>query len=157
MKRIVRGKLQPDAASASSLMRTLIACNEAANFAARVYRERNITNHRTFQPMVYADLKARGLSAQPSLLAISKGKGAYATLGANLTAVIKGLGGCGSEAALFSVQILVISVVHRLLESANSMVLRGRQSRPRCRWRKRSAKRSSLSATRRARPRRRIG
>ena len=86
MKRVIKVKLQPDAATADSLMRTMVACNEAADFAARVYREQKADGKRTLQQMVYLDLKARGLSAQPSLLVISKVAGAYATLRANLTA-----------------------------------------------------------------------
>lgn len=86
MKRTIKVKLQPDDATADSLRRTLVACNEAANFAARAYREHQAEGKRTLQRMVYPELKAMGLSAQPSLLVISKVAGAYATLKANLKA-----------------------------------------------------------------------
>ena len=86
MKRVIRVKLQPDAAAADSLKRTLSTCNEAADFAARAYREQKAEGKRTLQRMIYPELKARGLSAQPALLVISKVAGAYATLSANLKA-----------------------------------------------------------------------
>lgn len=86
MKRTITVKLQPAAAEADSLMRTLVACNEAATFAARAYHERQAEGRRTLQGLVYPELKARGLSAQPSLLVISKVAGAYATMRANLKA-----------------------------------------------------------------------
>lgn len=84
MKRVIKVKLQPEPAVFDSLMRTLSVCNDAANWASAQAHQLPSRNKRVLQPLVYAGLKARGLSAQPALLVISKVAGAYATLKANL-------------------------------------------------------------------------
>ena len=86
MKKVVRVKLLPGPDVAASLAATLRRCNEAANLASRVHHGLGLgsTAGRALQTVVYQDLKALGLSAQPALLAISKTKAAYATLAASL-------------------------------------------------------------------------
>lgn len=92
MKKVIRVKLQPDAGTAASLLATLLTCNSAATLAAGVARERRIYSRHALQRLIYQDLKAMGLSAQPALLVISKVSGAYAALRSNLRN-----GGCGQR------------------------------------------------------------
>ncbi|WP_106402514.1 transposase, partial [Actinocorallia populi] len=86
MKLVVQVKLLPDEATQVVLRETLHACNRAANHASRRAFEARTTGKQSLQRLVYAEVKAMGLSAQPALHAIRKTAGAYATLKANLKA-----------------------------------------------------------------------
>ncbi|GAA0938393.1 transposase [Actinocorallia libanotica] len=86
MKLVVQVKLLPDEATAVALRETLHACNQAANHASRRAFETGVKAKQSLQRLVYGELKAMGLSAQPALHAVRKAAGAYATLKANLEA-----------------------------------------------------------------------
>lgn len=83
-------KLHPSPQVHASLLSTLRVSNEAADYASRICHEEKTSNALRLQKLVYAELKSRGLSSQPSLLVISKVAGAYSSLKANLQA-----GHCG--------------------------------------------------------------
>lgn len=63
---------------ADSLSRTLLLANRAADFVSTAHHQAGLATKGAIglQPAVYQDLKAMDLSAQPSLLVISKVKGA---------------------------------------------------------------------------------
>ncbi|WP_106400023.1 RNA-guided endonuclease InsQ/TnpB family protein [Actinocorallia populi] len=86
MKLVVQVKLLPDETARAALRETLHTCNRAANHASRRAFETGVTGKQSLQRLVYAEVKAMGLSAQPALHAIRKTAGAYATLKANLKA-----------------------------------------------------------------------
>ncbi|GAA2722496.1 transposase [Actinocorallia aurantiaca] len=86
MKLVVQVKLFPDEATGVALRETLHACNRAANQASRRAFESGVKSGRALQRLVYGEMKAMGLSAQPALHAIRKTADAYATLKANLKA-----------------------------------------------------------------------
>lgn len=67
-----------------SKRRRLQVCNRAASWVSLMAFERQVTSRRSLQKLVYADLKARGLSAQPALHVIRKVADAYTTLRANI-------------------------------------------------------------------------
>ncbi|MEV6068206.1 transposase [Nocardia sp. NPDC052001] len=79
MKRIVTVKLVPTPEQHAALSSTLKLCNTGANAVSRFAH--TATDRRPFalQKQVYADLKARGLSAQPAIRVIKKVSDAYAT------------------------------------------------------------------------------
>ncbi|MEO3783290.1 transposase [Actinocorallia sp. B10E7] len=86
MKIVVQVKLLPDEATGVALRETLHACNRAANHVSRRAFESGVKGGRALQRLVYAEVKALGLSAQPALHVVRKTAGAYATLKANLKA-----------------------------------------------------------------------
>ncbi|USY17686.1 transposase [Nocardiopsis exhalans] len=86
MKIVVQIKLLPDAAQSAALWETLKLCNQAANHASRRAHESGVKAKAPLQRLVYAELKAMGLSAQPAIHCARKVAGSYATLKANLTA-----------------------------------------------------------------------
>ncbi|MEO3785349.1 transposase [Actinocorallia sp. B10E7] len=86
MKLVVQVKLLPDEAARAALRETLHACNRAANHVSRCAFEAGVAGRRPLQRLVYGEVKAMGLSAQPAIHAIRKVAGAYATLKANLEA-----------------------------------------------------------------------
>lgn len=61
-------------------MATLHVCNEAANRLSARASEHGRTSRAALQASAYAELKARGLSAQPALHALRKVADAYSTL-----------------------------------------------------------------------------
>jgi hypothetical protein len=86
MKLVVPVRLYPDAAQQAALRDTLALCNKAANLvSARAFQMR-VTSKLPLQRLVYGDLKAMGLSAQPAIRVARKVSGAYATLKANTRA-----------------------------------------------------------------------
>ena len=86
VKLVVGVRLVPDAAQEAALWDTLALCNQAANYAsARAFATR-VTRMQPLQRLVYGDLKAMGLSAQPAIHVARKVAGAYATLKANIRA-----------------------------------------------------------------------
>ncbi|WP_344448023.1 transposase [Actinocorallia aurantiaca] len=86
MKLVVQVKLLPDEATRVALRETLRTCNRAADHASRRAFETGVTGGRPLQRLVYGEVKAMGLSAQPALHAVRKTAGACATLKANLKA-----------------------------------------------------------------------
>ncbi|MGW7413114.1 RNA-guided endonuclease InsQ/TnpB family protein [Streptomyces sp. NPDC054863] len=86
MKLTVRVKLLPTPAQALALGATLHACNEAANWLSVQAFARQVTSRARLQVMAYAELRGRGLSAQPALHVLRKVADAYTTLRANLKA-----------------------------------------------------------------------
>ncbi|MEO3787272.1 transposase [Actinocorallia sp. B10E7] len=86
MKLVMQVKLLPDEATAVALRETLHTCNRAANHASRRAFDSGVKSGRALQRLVYAEVKALGLSAQPALHVVRKTAGAYATLKANLKA-----------------------------------------------------------------------
>ncbi|GAA0946118.1 transposase [Actinocorallia libanotica] len=92
MKLVVQVKLLPDEATAVVLRETLHACNRAADHVSRRAFETGIQGRMPLQRLVYGEVKAMGLSAQPALHVIRKTADAYAVLKANLSA-----GNYGSE------------------------------------------------------------
>ena len=86
MKLVVPVRLYPGATSEVALRDTLTLCNQAAGLAsAQAFRMR-VTSRQSLQRMVYGDLKAMGLSAQPAIHVARKVCGAYAALRANIRA-----------------------------------------------------------------------
>ncbi|MEU9187939.1 transposase [Streptomyces sp. NPDC048484] len=89
MKLTVQVKLTPSPEVATALEATLHATNDAANWLSVRAQGRKDDRDRTrkaLQPFAYAELKARGLSAQPALHVIRKVADAYSTRKANLKA-----------------------------------------------------------------------
>ncbi|MET9542006.1 hypothetical protein ABZY16_31630 [Streptomyces sp. NPDC006553] len=70
----------PTPERAAALMATLHVCNEAANRLSARASEHGRTSRAALQASAYAELKARGLSAQPALHALRKVADAYSTL-----------------------------------------------------------------------------
>jgi len=86
VKLVVPVRLYPGATSEVALRDTLTLCNQAAGLAsAQAFRMR-VTSRQSLQRMVYGDLKAMGLSAQPAIHVARKVCGAYAALRANIRA-----------------------------------------------------------------------
>ncbi len=86
MKLVVQVKLLPDAATEVALRETLKLCNQAACHASRRAFITGVTDKTALQRLVYDEVKAMGLSAQPAIHCIRKAAGAYATLAQNLKA-----------------------------------------------------------------------
>ncbi len=86
MKLVVQVKLLPDAATEAALGETLKLCNQAAGHASRRAHATGVTGKTMLQRLVYDELKAMGLSAQPLIHCIRKVAYAYATLAQNLKA-----------------------------------------------------------------------
>ncbi|MDX3641234.1 transposase [Streptomyces sp. MB09-02B] len=95
MKLVVQVKLLPTSQQAEALEVTLRSCNEAANWLAAEAFTRQVTSRAGLQALAYADLRARGLSAQPALHVLRKVADAYAALKAQAKA--GGLGKPGSK------------------------------------------------------------
>ncbi len=86
MKLVVPVRLYPDAEQEAALRDTLALCNEAANLVSAQAFQMRVTLKQPLQCLVYGDLKAMGLSAQPAIRVARKVSGAYATLKANIRA-----------------------------------------------------------------------
>lgn len=86
VKLVVPVRLYPDAADEAALRDTLALCNEAATLVSAQAFEMRVTSKQALQRLVYGDLKAMGLSAQPAIHVSRKVSGAYATLRANIKA-----------------------------------------------------------------------
>ena len=84
MKLVVAVRLFPDAAQDAALRDTLTLCNRAANHASALAFQTGVTGKQSLQRLVYGDLKALGLSAQPAIHVARKVAGAYAALRANI-------------------------------------------------------------------------
>jgi hypothetical protein len=75
---------------AAALAATLPLCNAAANEVSAVAFTQGVFARQKLQKLVYADVKARGLSAQPALHVIRKVADAYTTLHAHIEAGLLG-------------------------------------------------------------------
>jgi putative transposase len=93
VKLVVQVQLLPEPAQAAALAETLTLCNQAANRVSRRAFETGTTGKQSLQRLVYGDLKALGLSAQPAIHVARKVAGAYATLKANIRAGNLGIPG----------------------------------------------------------------
>ena len=82
---VVPVRLYP-AAGEAALRDTLTLCNQAAGLASARAFETGVTSKLSLQRLVYRDLKAMGLSAQPAIHVTRKVSGAYAALRANIRA-----------------------------------------------------------------------
>jgi putative transposase len=76
----------PTPEEAAALESTLRVCNDAANWLSGRAYERGENSRKALQGFAYADLKARGLSAQPALHVLRKVADGYTTLRANIRA-----------------------------------------------------------------------
>ena len=83
---VVPVRLYPGAAEEAALRDTLTLCNQAASLVSAQAFQMRVTSKQSLQRMVYGDLKAMGLSAQPAIHVARKVSGAYATLRANIRA-----------------------------------------------------------------------
>ncbi|WP_329238481.1 transposase [Actinoallomurus sp. NBC_01490] len=90
MKLVVQVKLLPTPEQAAALAATVALCNTAANEVSVVAFARGVFARQKLQKLVYADLKATGLSAQPALHVIRKVADAYTTLHAHIEAGLLG-------------------------------------------------------------------
>ena len=86
MKLVVPVQLYPSAAGEAALRETLARCNDAATLVSARAFELRVTGKQALQRLVYADLKAMGLSAQPAIHVARKVSGAYAALRAGIPA-----------------------------------------------------------------------
>ena len=86
MKLVVPVRLYPGAAQEAALRDTLALCNKAADLVSAQASGMRVTSKRSLQRLVYGDLKAMGLSAQPAIQVARKVSGAYAALRANIRA-----------------------------------------------------------------------
>ncbi|MCF3104576.1 transposase [Streptomyces roseoverticillatus] len=84
MKLVVQVKLEPTPEQTAALEATLRACNEAANWLSALGHARGQVSRRALQCLAYAQLKARGLAAQPALHVLRKTADAYTVLNANI-------------------------------------------------------------------------
>jgi hypothetical protein len=84
---VVPVRLYPAGATDEAALRdTLTLCNQAAGLVSARAFEMRVTSRQSLQRLVYGDLKAMGLSAQPAIHVARKVSGAYATLRANIRA-----------------------------------------------------------------------
>ena len=68
MKLVVPVRLYPAAATDEAALRdTLTLCNQAAGLVSARAFEMRVTSGQSLQRLVYGDLKAMGLSAQPAI------------------------------------------------------------------------------------------
>jgi hypothetical protein len=95
VKLTVPVQLYAGAAGEAALRDTLTRCNDAATLVSARAFETRVTGKQALQRLVYADLKAMGLSAQPAIHVARKVSGAYATVRANIRAGNPGKPGLG--------------------------------------------------------------
>jgi len=86
VKLVVPVRLYPAAAGEAALRDTLTLCNQAAGLASARASGTGVTSKLSLQRLVYGDLKAMGLSAQPAIHVARKVSGAYAALRAGIRA-----------------------------------------------------------------------
>jgi putative transposase len=90
VKLVIQVKLLPTPEQASALAATLRACNLAAAYVSGIAFERRIFSRAGLQKLLYMEVKARGLSAQPALHVIRKTADAYTALHARIQAGLLG-------------------------------------------------------------------
>ena len=93
-------KLVPTAEQFAALESTMVLCNDVANEVAGFAQLMKLQSRRALQVAMYPMVKARGLSAQPSLHVLRKVADAYATRAANLKAGNYGQSGSKRYAAV---------------------------------------------------------
>jgi putative transposase len=86
VKIVVPVRLYPAATDEAALRDTLALCNQAAGLVSARAFATGVTSKLSLQRMVYGDLKAMGLSAQPAIHVARKVSGAYAALRASIRA-----------------------------------------------------------------------
>jgi putative transposase len=86
VKIVVPVRLYPAATDEAALRDTLALCNQAAGLVSARAFATGVTSKLSLQRLVYGDLKAMGLSAQPAIHVARKVAGAYAALRANIRA-----------------------------------------------------------------------
>ncbi|WP_327432743.1 RNA-guided endonuclease InsQ/TnpB family protein [Streptomyces sp. NBC_01236] len=90
MKLVVQVKLLPTPEQAAALDATLRACNEAAAWVSGKAHALQVFGRTLLQQCAYAEVRARGLSAQPSLHVLRKVADAYTALHAQVKAGLLG-------------------------------------------------------------------
>src|ERR1035438_8066387 len=75
VKLVVPVRLYPGAAQEAALRDTLALCNKAADLVSAQASGMRVTSKRSLQRLVYGDLKAMGLSAQPAIQVARKVSG----------------------------------------------------------------------------------
>ncbi|MEV5711669.1 transposase [Actinoallomurus sp. NPDC052274] len=90
MKLVVQVKLLPTPEQAAALEATLHVCNAAAGHASQTAFQRKVFARTALQKLLYAEMKGRGLSAQPALHVIRKTADAYIALHAQIRAGLLG-------------------------------------------------------------------
>ncbi|WP_225992784.1 hypothetical protein [Actinomadura rudentiformis] len=90
MKLVVQVKLLPTLEQAAALEATLHACNTVANHVSGVANRQRVFTRTGLQKLLYHQVKALGLSAQPALHVIRKTADAYTTLHAQIDAGLLG-------------------------------------------------------------------
>ncbi|WMX46524.1 transposase [Streptomyces roseicoloratus] len=83
MKLVIQVKLLPTPEQAAALRAALHACNKAANWLSEQAFAHTRPTRAALQALAYGELKAQGLSAQPSLHVLRKVADAYTTLRAS--------------------------------------------------------------------------
>ncbi|MFG2000750.1 hypothetical protein ACGFNU_16560 [Spirillospora sp. NPDC048911] len=83
-------KLVPTSEQALALAETLDTANIAANLVSGVAFEKKVFSRAGLQKLLYRQIKAQGLSAQPALHVIRKVADAYTTLHAQVDAGLLG-------------------------------------------------------------------
>lgn len=86
MKLIVPVQLYPDAMGKAALRDTLALCNDAATLVSAQAFKMRVVGKQALQRLVYGDVKAMGLSAQPAIHVARKVAGAYSAMRANIEA-----------------------------------------------------------------------
>lgn len=130
VKLVVQVKLLPTSEQAAALESTLRSCNEAANWLSAEAFTRQVTSRAGLQALAYADLRARGLSAQPALHVLRKVADAYAALKAQAKAGRLGKPGSKRYAMATSSPI---TFVRRRLSRLMIAACPGDSTPPRCR------------------------
>jgi IS605 OrfB family transposase len=87
---VVQVKLLPSPEQAAALRATLHTCNALAGWVSGTAYRTGVFSRAGLQKLVYAELKAAGLSAQPALHVIRKTADAYTTLHAQIDAGLLG-------------------------------------------------------------------
>ncbi|WP_131732688.1 RNA-guided endonuclease InsQ/TnpB family protein [Actinomadura formosensis] len=95
---VVQVKLLPTPDQAAALTETLHACNVVADWVSQVAFDRRVFSRAGLQKLLYLEVKARGLSAQPALHVIRKTADAYTTRRAQITSGLLGKPGSARRA-----------------------------------------------------------
>ncbi|WP_433462680.1 RNA-guided endonuclease InsQ/TnpB family protein [Spirillospora sp. CA-128828] len=98
MKLTVQVKLVPTPEQAAALAETLRTCNSAADWVSQVAFKQRVFTRAGLQKLLYLELRARGLSAQPALHVIRKTADAYRTLHTHVQTGLLGRAGSARRA-----------------------------------------------------------
>jgi putative transposase len=86
VKLMVPVQLYPGAVGEAALRDTLALCNDAATLVSAQAFKMRVVGRQALQRLVYGDVKAMGLSAQPAIHVARKVAGAYSAMRANIEA-----------------------------------------------------------------------